>query len=149
MQLSGTFDLYTSLQVNGLESAVYAFFSQLPLGNIFIFVFPLVIIISFVTMANSMTYVAAVMSTSGFHHEEGEPAHALKRIWGIVMGSLAWVMISFAGIDGARMLAVIAAFPLVFLMIIFCLSTIKGCYAPNQKWITSLKKADTSKTDKS
>lgn len=139
MQLSGTFDLWTAIQTDGMESAVYAFFTQLPLGNILIFVFLIVIIASFVTMANSMTYVAAVMSTTGFHHEDGEPAHILKLVWGIIMGALAWVMISFAGIDGARMLAVIAAFPLLFLMIAFCLSAIKGCYSPQYSWISLLK----------
>ena len=128
MQLSGTFDLWNALQTTGTESAVYAFFSQLPLGNILIIVFLIVICTSFVTMADSMTYVAAVMSTSGFHHEE-EPPQFLKLTWGIIMGVLAWVMISFAGLDGARMLATISAFPILFLMILLLFAAIKGLFA--------------------
>ena len=86
-------------------------------------------------MANSMTYTAAVMSTSGFRAEEGEPPMLLKLTWGIIMGVLAWVMLSFAGLDGARMLAVVASFPILIIMIAFCLSAIKGLYAPDQKWL--------------
>ena len=41
----------------------------------------------------------------------------------------------FAGLDGARMLAVVASFPILIIMIAFCLSAIKGLYAPDQKWL--------------
>ena len=138
MQLSGTFDLWSVLSEKGTESAVYAFFSQLPLGTFLIIVFLIVICVSFITMADSMTYVAAVMSSSGFHHEE-EPPSILKLTWGLIMGILAWVMISYAGLDGARMLAVISAFPILFIMILLILSTIKGLYFDNTKNIISKK----------
>ena len=135
MQLSGAFDIFQALADKGTEIAVFAFFGELPLGMVLNLVFLLIIIISFVTMANSMTYTAAVMSTSGFRAEEGEPPMLLKLTWGIIMGVLAWVMLSFAGLDGARMLAVVASFPILIIMIAFCLSAIKGLYAPDQKWL--------------
>lgn len=133
MQLNGIFDLWATLQEKGLEYAVFAFFDQMPLGFYLILLFLIIILISFVTMADSMTSVAAIMSTRGFHQEDGEPPLRLKLIWGIIMGSLAWVMISFAGIDGARMLAVLASFPLLFLMMALISSTLKGLYAPVAK----------------
>ncbi len=63
------------------------------------------------------------------------------------MGVLAWVMISFAGLDGARMLAVVSAFPILFLIIALCFSAIKGCYAPKTDWMAALKKGGSDKKE--
>lgn len=128
MQLNGGFDIAAAISANGVESAVFMFFSEFPLGEVLVIVFLVVIIISFVTMADSMTSVAAIMSTTGFSQEEGEPPMVLKVVWGVVMGALAWVMISFAGLDGARIMANIASFPLLFLMAAFIASAIKGLF---------------------
>lgn len=128
MQLENIFDLWSVFQDKGLESAAFSFFQQLPLGTILVFVFLVVIVISFVTMADSMTSVASIMSTKGFQHEDGEPPTVLKVVWGVTIGTMAWVMISFAGIDGARMLTVLASLPLLFLMIALLASTLKGLY---------------------
>lgn len=130
MQLNNVYDLWGALEANGLESAVFSFFQQMPLGTFLVFLFLVIIVISFVTMADSMTSVMSIMSTSGFHQEDGEPPAALKVIWGLTVGTLAWVMISFAGIDGARILTVLASFPLVFLMIALLVSALKGLYSP-------------------
>ncbi|MEE0776652.1 MAG: BCCT family transporter, partial [Bacillota bacterium] len=58
MQLENVFDLWAALQDKGLESAVFSFFQQLPIGSVLVFVFLIIIVISFVTMADSMTSVA-------------------------------------------------------------------------------------------
>jgi choline/carnitine/betaine transport len=126
MQLSGSFDMWNVLSTQGLETAVFAFFSQFPFGTGLIWLFLTIIIISFITMADSMTSSIAILSTSGFHAEDGEPPLFLKIVWGTVMGMLAWVMISFAGIDGTKMVAILASLPILFLMIAFVFSTIKG-----------------------
>ncbi|MEG1822459.1 MAG: BCCT family transporter [Clostridiales bacterium] len=133
MQLTGIHDLWNTLQTSGLESAVFTFFQQMPFGTFLVFLFLVIIIISFITMADSMTSVAAIMSTSGFSQEDKEPSTILKIIWGSIIGFMAWIMISFAGIDGARMLTVLASLPLLFIMIALFISTIKGLYAPETK----------------
>ncbi|MEG1479211.1 MAG: BCCT family transporter, partial [Clostridiales bacterium] len=129
----GIHDLWNTLQTSGLESAVFTFFQQMPFGTFLVFLFLVIIIISFITMADSMTSVAAIMSTSGFSQEDKEPSTILKIIWGSIIGFMAWIMISFAGIDGARMLTVLASLPLLFIMIALFISTIKGLYAPETK----------------
>ncbi|MBQ2764460.1 MAG: BCCT family transporter, partial [Firmicutes bacterium] len=63
----------------------------------------------------------------------------MKLVWGLVMGALAYVMICFAGIDGVKMLGTLASFPLLFLMVVFLVSMIKGLYAPDKKFIISKK----------
>lgn len=126
MQLSGTVDIADALNVKGLESAVFEFFKGLPLGSILIVVFLIIIIISFITTADSMTSSIAILTTSGFAVEDNEPPLYQKVMWGIIMGTLAWVMICFAGVDGTKMLATLATFPILFIVIIFLFSSIRG-----------------------
>jgi choline/carnitine/betaine transport len=128
MQLSGAFDLWGSYQTGGLESSVFSFFSQFPLGKFLVFVFLIVISISFITMADSMTSVAAIMCTKGFQHEDGEPPMFLKILWGSIMGIMAWVMIASAGIDGTKMIGVIASFPLLLVVGAMAVASLKGAY---------------------
>ena len=88
-----------------------------------------------------MTSVAAILSVGDFGGE-GEPPLTMKLVWGIIMGVLAYVMICFAGVDGTKMLAVLASFPLLFLMLVFIVSVIKGLYAPKTKFFKEKTKKD-------
>lgn len=126
MQLTGKFDIAGVLAEKGLESAVFEFFQQFPAGTFLIVVFLIVIIISFVTTADSMTSSIAILTTSGFEAEDNEPPLYQKVMWGVIMGALAWVMICFAGVDGTKMLATLATFPILFVMIFIIWSAIKG-----------------------
>lgn len=129
MQSSGAYDLWASYQTSGLESSVFSFFAQFPMGMFLVVVFLVIIIVSFITMADSMTSVAAIMSTKGFHHEEGEPPMFLKIIWGSIMGVLAWVMIAVAGIDGVKMIGTIASFPLLVVVMLMVIASLKGAHS--------------------
>ncbi len=126
MQLSGTFDICGVMMEKGVESAVFEFFQQLPLGNLLIVVFLVVVVISFITCADSMTSSIAILSTKGFSMEDGEPPLYLKVVWGLLMGILAWIMICFAGVDGTKMIAIICTFPMLIIMALMMVSTIKG-----------------------
>ncbi len=126
MQLSGAADIAAALSEKGLESAVFEFFQGLPLGTILIVVFLVIIIISFVTTADSMTSSIAILTTSGYVVDDNEPPLYQKVMWGVIMGVLAWVMICFAGVDGTKMLATLATFPILFIVVLFIGSGIKG-----------------------
>lgn len=132
MQHSGAFDIWGAIQTYGMESAVFQFLAQFPLGLLLSIFFLIISAASFITMADSMTYVAAVMSTNGMRNEE-EPPQLMKAIWGLTMGSLAWVMICFAGIVGTKMLPVVAAFPLLLVVFALGCSIIRGLYSENGK----------------
>ena len=132
MQLSGKFDLVKAMKSNGMESTVFTFFQQFPMGSILVPVFLLVIAVSFITLADSMTSCIASMSVKGVNAENPEAPGHLKVIWGVVIGALAYFFISFAGIDGPKMLSFIAAFPIVFLVIGVSFSLLKALYSG--KW---------------
>jgi choline-glycine betaine transporter len=135
MQLAGG-ELWNMITSKGVESATFAFFSTFPLGTILVPVFLITICISFTTLADSMTSCVASMSTKGLSISDSEAPIFLKVLWGVLMGAVAWIMISFAGIDGFKMVSVLAGFPIVFLMLVMVLSTIKGLWFPETKFIT-------------
>ncbi|AET69841.1 choline-glycine betaine transporter [Desulfosporosinus orientis DSM 765] len=133
MQLSGSMDLWKSISTNGVENAIFAFFSTFPLGSIVVPVFLFIICISFITLADSMTTSIAGMSTKGLTMTDSEAPLHLKVVWGVLMGAVAWVMICFAGIDGVKMVSVLAGFPIAFLMLIMVISVVKGLWWPGSK----------------
>lgn len=136
MQIRGVYDLWGNITANGVEATVFAFFGQFPLSSIMVPMFLFTIMISFVTLADSMTSVVAAMSTKGLTPEDAEAPAYLKIIWGVVMGTMAWVMVGFAGIDGVKMVSTLAGFPIMFLMIFMAISLVKGLYFPEAKLIS-------------
>lgn len=133
MQTSGIFDLSRAIKENGMESAVFTFFQHLPLGSILVPVFLFTVAISFVTIADSMTSCISLMSVTGIDEVKIEPPGYLKILWGIIIGCLSYFFISFAGIDGPKMLSYLAALPIVFLMLMITLSLIHYLYSDQWK----------------
>lgn len=132
MQLSGKFDLWNSIQTKGLESTIFSFFQQFPLGFLLIPVFLLVIFVSFVTLADSMTSCMAAMSTKGgLYATEAEAPGYLKIIWGVIIGFMAYAMIGFAGINGVKMAQTVSGAPIMFLILAMTWSLLKQLYWPN------------------
>lgn len=148
MQISGTMDLWGSINANGVENAIYVFFSSFPLGVILVPIFLFTICISFVTLADSMTTCVAGMSTEGLSMTDNEAPLYLKAVWGVLMGAVAWVMICFAGIDGVKMVSTLAGLPIAFLMFIMAVSVIKGLWWPESRPLFCKQKefTDTNKT---
>ena len=134
MQQSGTFDLWASISNKGVEYTVFAFLQQFPLSVIVIPIFLITVIISFVTLADSMTTCVAAMSTQGMTAENAEAPGILKITWGVIMGLLAYIMISLSGVDGVKMIGAIAGLPIMGLMILLLISTLKGVFWADVEW---------------
>ena len=117
MQLSGTFDIWGSMNELGMEATMFKVFEQLPGGIIWCVVFLVVIYLSFVTLASSSTTTAAMVSTITLDPigDEDEPPLWIKSIWAIIMAVSAYVFISFAGITGAKSMALIGGMPSMIL----------------------------------
>jgi glycine betaine transporter len=117
MELSGTGDLIKSLNENGTESIIYVIFNELPLSLLLIPVFLIAVFISYVTAADSNTEAMSGISTTGISPESPGSPVAIKFLWGIIIGLMAWTMVSFAGIDGIRMLSNLGGFPALILLL--------------------------------
>ncbi|MCG8615143.1 MAG: BCCT family transporter [Desulfobacterales bacterium] len=142
MQLSKTFDLWASISNKGVETTVFAFLEQFPLSGLVIPVFLITVVISFVTLADSMTTCVAAMSTRGMTAENAEAPALLKITWGVVMGLLAFIMISMSGVDGVKMIGAIAGLPIMILMVALLVSTLKRTFWPEADWRLSSDAAD-------
>lgn len=136
-QMHNISDLAGNISNFGTESAIFNFFDTLPLGTIFSVIFLISIIVSFVTLADSMTSSIASMSvvqdiTENRERTEEAPA-VLKVLWGVIIGIISWVMITYAGVEGFKMISNLAGFPIMFLLIAVMFSTAKGIWYPNSK----------------
>jgi choline-glycine betaine transporter len=99
----------------GHEGVLYAFLSHFPLVQLLIPVFLLATFLSFVTAADSNTSAMGGLSSTGISPGSPEPSRLIKIVWGVMIGLIAWVMISFAHIDGIRMLSTLGGLPALFL----------------------------------
>ncbi|MEM8585652.1 MAG: BCCT family transporter [Bacteroidota bacterium] len=109
-------NLQMSLADNGPESIIYALFETLPATDLITAIFVLLVFLSYVTAADSNISAMGAMSVTGISPERPEAPISIRLIWGIVIGSVSWVMISFAGIDGIRLISVVGGFPAMLLI---------------------------------
>lgn len=117
MQLFQNIGLAEIINEQGVEAAMFAFLGYLPLAKIIIPIFFVTIVLSFVTAADSMTSTVSLISTSE-ETENQEAPGVIKIAWGIVMGLIAWLVVSFAKIDGIKMVATVAGIPAAFLVVV-------------------------------
>ena len=81
--------------------------------------------ISFVTAADSSTDVIANLCSKGVTADsdlDGNPM--LKIVWGVIIGTVSWVMVSFIGIDGVKMLSNLGGLPGMILVLLASTSLI-------------------------
>lgn len=110
--------LNTALQNEGAQSVIYTIFDKLPLSRFISIFFLFIVFISFVTAADSNTSALSSISSHNITQENSEGDTKVKVIWGLVIGIVAFVMISYSGIDGIKILSIIGGFPILFIMII-------------------------------
>lgn len=114
-QSGGAFN--TVLTNQGPEQIIYTLFERLPYSNLLSLIFILIAFLSYVTAADSNISAMSGMSVDGISPERPEAPLWIKITWGIVVGAVAWVMISYAGIDGIKLISTLGGFPALLLII--------------------------------
>ncbi|MCB0696928.1 MAG: BCCT family transporter [Chitinophagaceae bacterium] len=109
-----------SLHEQGPESVMYNIVHTFPFSRLFIIVFLFTMFISYVTAADSNTEAMSGISTEGLSPDNPDPPGYIKYIWGALVGVVAWVMVSFSGISGVKMLSNLGGLPALFLLILCC-----------------------------
>lgn len=100
-------------------------FQQLPASGLMIAFLLFVAFISFVTAADSSTDVIANLCSKGVTADsdlDGNPL--LKIVWGVIIGTVSWVMVAFVGIDGVKMLSNLGGLPGMILVLLASTSLI-------------------------
>lgn len=122
----------------GPESVLYAMFAELPLSVIVIPVYLIVVFLSMVTASDSNMTAMGGISSTGISPSSPEPGIGIKVVWGVTVGLVAWVMISFAKIDGIKMLSNLGGAPAVIIELLVVFGLIKIARNP-QKYDKTIK----------
>ena len=114
--------VYTAILNGGAEAATFVVLRSLPLSSIIILIFLIVLLISFVTAADSNTNAMSGICTVGLTADSTESPVILKIIWGITIGGACIIMLMSFGVDGIKKMSNLAGFPNAFLMVLFIIS---------------------------
>ena len=116
LQQNGT-DLLAVKDADGYEAVSYAVFETFPLAVVVIGFYLTSAFICFVTSADSNTTAMAAISSTGISPENPEANLYIKILWGVSVGAVAWVMISFADINGVKIISTLGGFPAAILLL--------------------------------
>ena len=130
MELVQNLGLSEVLRDKGPESIIYFVLSQFPMAKFIIMLFLFTSFLSYVTAADSNTTAMGSISTTGISPDNPEPKLFIKLLWGVSVGVVSWVMISFAGIDGIKMLSNLGGFPALFLILAIGIALVKVAINP-------------------
>src|SRR5690625_3398752 len=103
------------------ETVTFGMFEHYPMGSILSFITIIVIVIFFVTSADSATFVLGMFSTGG----KLNPSNVVKIVWGLVLSSMAGIVMYFGGLDGFQNMLIIAALPFSLIIILMVISFYK------------------------
>lgn len=125
--------MYALMNTKGVEVVMFTVLDSLPLGRFVCLATLIMIIISYVTAADSNVSAMSAISTDGIKPENPEATLWIKVVWGSIIGATAWLMITTSGIDGIRMLSVLGGFPALFLIILVAMGLIKMIWNTSKK----------------
>lgn len=133
-------DLNAIMNEQGLQACAFALFQNMPLGVITVPMFTFAIFISFVTMGDSMcTSMAAMSMRGGMAANMEEPNSALKIIWGIFVGLLAYFLLGLGGVESIKYTYMVFGFPIFIICFAMIYSVAKWLFFPDFKLLDSLK----------
>ncbi|WP_216828188.1 BCCT family transporter [Alkalihalobacterium elongatum] len=104
--------------MNNVEVALFATLAELPLGAVMSVLSVLLIIIFFITSADSASYVLGAMTSRG----SLAPALYIKLIWGLLIAATASVLLLSGGLQGLQTASIIAALPFAIIMLTMAVS---------------------------
>ncbi|MCR4902304.1 MAG: BCCT family transporter [Butyrivibrio sp.] len=110
-----------SIAEKPFEQLLFATFDQYPLSGILSFIAVLLVFSFFITSADSATFVLAMQSEGGSIH----PNNKIKVIWGILVSTIAAVLLRAGGINVLQNVLIITAFPFAILLVLITFSLLK------------------------
>ena len=101
LELLGKSTIYQDIVNIGSDMSLYSFFNQLPFSAIMNPIALLIVILSFVTLAESMTMAISAMTLNEFEDETGEakPPRIVSIFWGTIMALAAYILLVTGGED--------------------------------------------------
>ncbi|CAM4373690.1 glycine betaine uptake BCCT transporter [Paenibacillus typhae] len=128
LELFDAAELAVSVKEN-TTTALFITLEQLPLGTVIAFIATLLIMIFFVTSADSATFVLGMLTTDG----KLNPSARVKLTWGILQSALAVVLMISGGLSGLQTASIVAALPFAIVLIAMCFSLLKALQAEDKE----------------
>ncbi|MEV6103978.1 BCCT family transporter [Streptomyces sp. NPDC051940] len=116
----GTADMASAVD-DGAEAALFELLKALPLGAITSVIAMVLVMTYFVTSADSASLVMGSLSSRGALH----PQKSITILWGVLMGSVAAVLLVAGGLTGLQTATILVALPFVLVMLALCVSMFK------------------------
>ncbi len=116
-QIFGHVDLAQALNT-GYETVLFTLFDSLPISVVLSVVALVLLMIFFVTSADSAVLVLATLSTD----EAGDPPLSRKVTWGVCIALIAGALLLAGGLDALQGMITIAALPFALLMLLVMVS---------------------------
>ncbi|WP_270179161.1 glycine betaine uptake BCCT transporter [Alkalihalobacillus sp. CinArs1] len=116
------FNQGTDIAGQGLETALFYLYEQVPLGGILTVVTLLLISTFFITSADSATFVLGMQTTNGSLN----PPNFVKFSWGFVLAASAVVLMITGGLQSMQTAIIVSAFPLTIILLFTCWGMIKS-----------------------
>lgn len=106
LQLFGGADLVSAVKAD-VSTALYVMFEQLPGGRFLSLLAMTLVIIFFVTSADSATFVLGMFTSGGSLN----PSHRVKLIWGVLLAAIALVLLQSGGLKALQAVLIVSALP--------------------------------------
>lgn len=111
----------TDLTQFPVEQLLFAMFSEMPMSWVLSIIALLLLGIFFITSADSATFVLGMQTTFG----SMTPDKRVKLVWGVLIATMAAILLYSGGLTALQNALIIAAFPFSFIMILMILSLTK------------------------
>lgn len=119
--MNGVKSIAESMQ-NNISYALFSLLDLFPLAKVTSFLAVILIVVFFVTSADSSTFVCAMMTAKGVQN----PPASLKVFWGIIEGAVAAVLLYVGGLAALQSAAILSAFPLMFICLFMAAALVKA-----------------------
>ncbi|AOM84159.1 BCCT family transporter [Salisediminibacterium beveridgei] len=107
-----------NLVMGDVELALFAMLGELPLSLITSVIAVILILIFFITSADSASYVLGAMTSQG----SLSPKLSIKIIWGFLIAGTASVLLISGGLEGLQTASIVAALPFAMIMVVMIFS---------------------------
>lgn len=124
VQLTGAYDLVTYYADAGAEAFMMKFFDFVPGSEIIRVLMLILIALSFITLADSMTSTISQMSMKQSAGMKEAPL-PVKIFWGVLIGAVSVLFVVTGGINGIKIVKTIAGYPMLFIEIAMIIGFLK------------------------
>ncbi len=105
-----------------VSTGLFKVYAHYPMGEALTLTTVALLVVFFVTSADSATFVLAMMTSGGLEN----PPALKKLIWGLTVSVTAGVLLFSGGLDALQRMAIAAAMPFTIIMVLLCHSLYKG-----------------------